>query len=80
MIPVSRRGEFSSIEGFEVRDLYKKFFNNEGAVSWQQKYKIKLTFKKKLLYFSNILILMSYNYLYFNFHMLLFSFTLNIWF
>lgn len=31
-ISISRRGGFSSIEGFEVRDLYKEFFNNEGAV------------------------------------------------
>lgn len=38
MISISRRGCFSSIEGFEVRDLYKEFFNNEGAVCWQPKF------------------------------------------
>jgi len=37
MISIYRRGGFSSIEGFEVRDLYKEFFNNEGAISWQPK-------------------------------------------
>lgn len=35
MIPMSCREGFSSFEGFEVRDLYKEFFNNEGAISWQ---------------------------------------------
>ncbi|VVC46286.1 Hypothetical protein CINCED_3A018764 [Cinara cedri] len=34
MIPMSIRGSCSSIKGFEARDLYKEFFNNEGAVSW----------------------------------------------
>jgi len=35
MIPFSRRGGFSNIEVFEVRNLFRDFFNNEGALSWQ---------------------------------------------
>jgi len=32
LMPLSRRGGFSNIEGFEVRNLFKEFFNNERAV------------------------------------------------
>jgi len=35
MIPLTRRGGFSNIEGFEVREVFKTFFNNEGALPWQ---------------------------------------------
>lgn len=32
---ISRSGGFSNAEGFDVREAFKLFFNNEGAVSWQ---------------------------------------------
>jgi len=35
IIPIGRRGGFANAEGFDVREAYKDFFNNEGAVSWQ---------------------------------------------
>lgn len=35
MMPLSRRGGFSNMEGFEVREVFKTFFNDEGALSWQ---------------------------------------------
>lgn len=35
MIPLTRRGGYSNIEGFEVREVFKTFFNNEGALPWQ---------------------------------------------
>ncbi|XP_060861851.1 uncharacterized protein LOC132938875 [Metopolophium dirhodum] len=35
IIPIARGGGFANAEGFDVREAYKDFFNNEGAVSWQ---------------------------------------------
>lgn len=35
LMPLSRCGGFSNIEGFEVRNLFKEFFNNEGSIPWQ---------------------------------------------
>lgn len=35
IISFSRSGGFSNAEGFSVRETFKSFFNNEGAVSWQ---------------------------------------------
>ncbi|XP_022165416.1 uncharacterized protein LOC111030301, partial [Myzus persicae] len=35
IISFSRSGGFSNAEGFGVRETFKSFFNNEGAVSWQ---------------------------------------------
>lgn len=35
LMPLSRGGVFSNIEGFEVRNLFKEFFTNEGALCWQ---------------------------------------------
>jgi len=35
MIPISQRRGFSNIEGFEVRNLFKEFFSNGGALPWQ---------------------------------------------
>ncbi|CAI6372415.1 unnamed protein product [Macrosiphum euphorbiae] len=35
MLSMTRGGGFYNIEGFEVRDRFKHFFNNEGSVSWQ---------------------------------------------
>lgn len=35
MLSMTRGGGFYNIEGFEVRDRFKNFFNNEGTVSWQ---------------------------------------------
>ncbi|KAL4111794.1 hypothetical protein QTP88_015681 [Uroleucon formosanum] len=35
IIPIARGGDFANAEGFDVREAYKDFFNNEGAVSWQ---------------------------------------------
>lgn len=37
MIPLARHGGFANAEGFEVRDSFKSFFNNEGQVQWQYK-------------------------------------------
>lgn len=33
MIPIAREGGFINADGFVVRDSFKDFFNNEGAVS-----------------------------------------------
>lgn len=35
MLPMARTGGFSNIDGFEVRDRFKNFFNNEGSITWQ---------------------------------------------
>lgn len=35
LMPLSRCGGFSNIEGFEVRNFFKEFFNNEGSIPWQ---------------------------------------------
>lgn len=35
MIPIVREGGFSNADGFKVRDTFKEFFMNEGAVSFQ---------------------------------------------
>lgn len=35
IISFSRSGGFSNAEGFGVRETFKSFFNNEGAVLWQ---------------------------------------------
>lgn len=35
MFPLARHGGFANAEGFEVRDSFKSFFNNEGKVHWQ---------------------------------------------
>jgi len=35
MIPLSRGGGFNNIEGFDVRERFKSYFNNEGSVPWQ---------------------------------------------
>jgi len=32
MIPLARHGGFANAEGFEVRDSFKSFFNNERQV------------------------------------------------
>lgn len=34
IIPIARGGGFTNFKGFNVREQYKDFFNNE-AVSWQ---------------------------------------------
>lgn len=36
MIRITRGGGFANADGFAVRDAFKDFFNNEGAVSWQE--------------------------------------------
>jgi len=33
---IARAGGYANSEGFMVRDQFKEFFNNEGAVSWQE--------------------------------------------
>ncbi|KAF0710602.1 protein ANTAGONIST OF LIKE HETEROCHROMATIN PROTEIN 1-like, partial [Aphis craccivora] len=35
MLPLSRGGGFINIEGFDVRERFKSYFNNEGSVPWQ---------------------------------------------
>ncbi|KAL4148137.1 hypothetical protein QTP88_002430 [Uroleucon formosanum] len=35
MLSLSRGGGFSNIEGFEVRELFKTYFNREGSIPWQ---------------------------------------------
>jgi len=35
MLPLSRGGGFNNIEGFDVREHLKSYFNNEGSVPWQ---------------------------------------------
>lgn len=35
MLPMARANGFSNIEGFEVRDRFENFFNNEGFITWQ---------------------------------------------
>lgn len=35
MLPIRRGGGFLNANGFEVRERFKTFFNNEGSVSWQ---------------------------------------------
>lgn len=34
MLEISAGGGFSNMEGFKVRDQFKHFFNNEGALNW----------------------------------------------
>jgi len=34
LMPIARRGGFICTEGFEVRDNFKSFFNNEGVLRW----------------------------------------------
>ncbi|KAL4082834.1 hypothetical protein QTP88_029490 [Uroleucon formosanum] len=36
IIPIARGGGFANAEGFDVREVFKEFFCNEGAVSWQE--------------------------------------------
>lgn len=36
IIPIARGGGFANAEGFDVREAFKEFFCNEGAVSWQE--------------------------------------------
>ncbi|KAL4120165.1 hypothetical protein QTP88_012895 [Uroleucon formosanum] len=35
MLPLSRGGGFINIEGFDVRERFKSYFNNEGSIPWQ---------------------------------------------
>jgi len=35
MQPLARFGGYGNVEGFEVRDAFKCFFNGEGKVNWQ---------------------------------------------
>lgn len=35
LISIVREGGFSNADGFHVRDAFKQFFMNEGAVSFQ---------------------------------------------
>lgn len=34
--PLINEGGFANAEGFTVRDSFKEYFNNEGAVPWQE--------------------------------------------
>lgn len=34
MLKISVGDGFSNMEGFKVRDQFKHFFNNEGALNW----------------------------------------------
>lgn len=34
MLSLSRGGGYANIEGFEVRELFKTYFNSEGSVPW----------------------------------------------
>lgn len=35
MLPLVRHGGYGNTEGFEVRDAFKSFFNEEGKLNWQ---------------------------------------------
>lgn len=34
--PLINEGGFANVEGFTVKDSFKKCFNNEGVVPWQE--------------------------------------------
>lgn len=33
--PLINEGGFANVDGFTVRDSFKEYFSNEGAVPWQ---------------------------------------------